>query len=275
MSVIAAGTVLAGKYRLETLIGRGGMGSVWRAEHLGLNAPVALKLLNLVEFEGAADALARFHREARSAAAIRSPHVVQILDHGVDPTFEVPFIVMELMEGESLANRLARCGRIAPPEVGKVFLVHNEDEEVAKVLDFGIAKARTHALGRDSNTRTGAIMGTAYYMSPEQISGTKNVDFRSDLWAMGVMACECLTGRRPFEADTIGGITLKICVEPVPLPSSLGPVPAGFDAWFAKIVHRDPAERFASARAAADALRQLCTDDAGARVISSPLPEPS
>src|SRR6478609_6795491 len=301
MSVIAAGTVLAGKYRLETLIGRGGMGSVWRAEHLGLNAPVALKLLNLVEFEGAAEALARFHREARAAAAIRSPHVVQILDHGVDPTFEVPFIVMELMEGESLANRLARCGRIAPPEVGKVFahvaralsraheagivhrdlkpdnvfLVSNEDEEVAKGLDFGIAKARAHALGRDSNTRTGAIMGTAYYMSPEQISGTKNVDFRSDLWAMGVMACECLTGRRPFEADTIGGITLKICVEPVPLPSSLGPVPAGFDEWFAKIVHRDPAERFASARAAADALRQLCTDDAGARVISSPLPEPS
>jgi len=298
---IAAGTILAGKYRLESLIGRGGMGSVWRAEHLGLNAPVAVKLLNLVHFDGASDALARFHREARSAAAIRSPHVVQILDHGVDPTFEVPFIVMELMEGESLANRLTRCRRIAPAEVGRifahvaralsraheagivhrdlkpdnVFLVLNEDEEVAKVLDFGIAKARAHALGSDSNTRTGAIMGTAYYMSPEQISGTKNVDFRTDLWAMGVMACECLTGRRPFEAESIGGITLKICVEPVPLPSSLGPVPLGFDDWFVKIVHRDPAQRFPSARAAADALRQLCTEDVGARVISSPLPEKS
>src|SRR3954470_13471312 len=250
-----AGTVLAEKYRLESLIGRGGMGSVWRAEHLGLNAPVAVKLLNLVQFEGASDALARFHREARSAAAIRSPHVVQILDHGVDATFGVPFIVMELMEGESLANRLTRCGRIAPAEVGKVFahvaralsraheagivhrdlkpdnvfLVLNEDEEVAKVLDFGIAKAQAHALGSDSNTRTGAIMGTAYYMSPEQISGTKNVDFRTDLWAMGVMACECLTGRRPFEAETIGGITLKICIEPIPLPSSFAAVPAGFD----------------------------------------------
>ncbi|HEY0463249.1 MAG TPA: serine/threonine-protein kinase, partial [Polyangiaceae bacterium] len=298
---IAAGTVLAGKYRLESLIGRGGMGSVWRAEHLGLNAPVAVKLLNLVHFDGASDALARFHREARSAAAIRSPHVVQILDHGVDSTFAVPFIVMELMEGESLANRLTRCGRIGPAEVGRifahvaralsraheagivhrdlkpdnVFLVVNEDEEVAKVLDFGIAKAQAHALAPDSNTRTGAIMGTAYYMSPEQISGTKNVDFRTDLWAMGVMACECLTGLRPFEADSIGGITLKICVEPVPLPSSLGPVPAGFDDWFAKIVHRDPAERFPSARAAADALRQLCNDEAGVRVISSPLPEQS
>src|SRR6478609_7497471 len=118
-------------------------------------------------------------------------------------------------------------------------------------------------------------MGTAYYMSPEQISGTKNVDFRSDLWALGVMACECLTGRRPFEADSIGGITLKICVDPIPQPSSLGPVPAGFDDWFSKIVHRDPAERFPSARAAADALRQLCNDDTGARIISSPLPEQS
>jgi protein kinase-like protein len=301
MIEIAAGTVLAGKYRLESLIGRGGMGSVWRAEHLGLNAPVAVKLLNLADFDGASEALTRFHREARSAATIRSPHVVQILDHGVDPAFGVPFIVMELMEGESLANRLTRCRRVAPAEVGKifahvaralsraheagivhrdlkpdnVFLVLNEDEEVAKVLDFGIAKARAHALGSDSNTRTGAIMGTAYYMSPEQISGNRNVDFRTDLWAMGVMACECLTGRRPFEADTIGGITLKICIEPVPLPSSLGPVPPGFDDWFAKIVHRDPAERFPSARAAADALRQLCSEDAGARVISSPLPEPS
>jgi serine/threonine-protein kinase len=156
-----------------------------------------------------------------------------------------------------------------------VFLVVNEDEEVAKVLDFGIAKAQAHALGQDSSTRTGAIMGTAYYMSPEQISGTKNVDYRTDLWAMGVMACECLTGRRPFESETIGGITLKICVEPVPLPSSLAPVPPGFDDWFTKIVHRDPAQRFASARAAADALRQVCTGEAGVQAISGGVPQPS
>jgi eukaryotic-like serine/threonine-protein kinase len=300
MNEIAAGSLLAGKYRLEALIGRGGMGSVWRAEHLGLSAPVAVKLLDLLHFGGAGEAVARFHREARAAAAIRSPHVVQILDHGVDPTFNVPFIVMELMEGESLANRLARSGRISLAEVARVFahvaralsraheagivhrdlkpdnvfLVRNEDDEVAKVLDFGIAKADSHALGQDSGTRTGAIMGTAYYMSPEQISGSKLVDYRTDLWALGVMACECLTGRRPFEAESIGGITLKICVEPIPLPSSLGPVPAGFDAWFAKIVNRDPGQRFPSARAAADALRQICSA-AGAQVISDSFPQPS
>ena len=301
MNEIGAGTLLAGKYRLETLIGRGGMGSVWRADHLGLSAPVAVKLLDMMHFDGAADALNRFHREARSAAAIRSPHVVQIFDHGVDPTFGVPFIVMELMDGESLASRLARVGRIAPAEVARVFthvaralsraheagivhrdlkpdnvfLVRNEDEEVAKVLDFGIAKAQAHSLGQDSATRTGAIMGTAYYMSPEQISGTKNVDFHTDLWALGVMACECITGQRPFEADTIGGITLKICIEPIPPPSSFAPVPTGFDQWFAKMVHRDPAQRFASAREAAEALRKLCLSESGAQRLAPPLGESS
>jgi eukaryotic-like serine/threonine-protein kinase len=301
MSEIGSGTLLAGKYRLESLIGRGGMGSVWRAEHLGLNAPVAVKLLDMLHFDGASDALNRFHREARSAAAIRSPHVVQIFDHGVDPTFGVPFIVMELMEGESLANRLARSGRIPPAEIGRVFthvaralsraheagivhrdlkpdnvfLVRNEDEEVAKVLDFGIAKAQAHGLGQDSNTRTGAIMGTAYYMSPEQISGNKNVDYRTDLWALGVMACECMTGQRPFEADTIGGITLKICIEPVPLPSSLAPVPTGFDQWFARIVNRDPNQRFSSAREAADTLRKLCMTESGAQRLAQPVTDSS
>ncbi|MEO6603632.1 MAG: serine/threonine-protein kinase, partial [Polyangiaceae bacterium] len=163
MNDFAAGTLLAGKYRLESLIGRGGMGSVWRAEHLGLNAPVAVKLLNLVHFDGASEALNRFHREARAAAAIRSPHVVQILDHGVDPAFGVPFIVMELMEGESLANRLTRCGRIAPADVGRIFahvaralsraheagIVHRDvkpanlmvtDAGELKIVDFGLAK---------------------------------------------------------------------------------------------------------------------------------------
>ncbi len=298
MTQVGAGALLAGKYRLEALIGRGGMGSVWRAEHLGLNAPVAVKLLDMVDVASSAESLNRFHREARAAAAIRSPHVVQILDHGVDEALAAPFIVMELMEGESLAQRLARAVRISPAELARVFthvaralsraheagivhrdlkpdnvfLVRNEDEEVAKVLDFGIAKAQAHGLGSDSATRTGAVMGTAYYMSPEQISGTKNVDFRTDLWAFGVMACECLTGTRPFDAETIGGLTLRICIEPIPAPSTFAPVPAGFDEWFARIVNRDPRQRFASAREAADALRQVCTGDNTGQYLTSPLP---
>ncbi len=255
MQPIDVGTLLAGKYRLEALIGRGGMGSVWRAEHLGLTAPVAVKLLDLHDSGGNAEALARFHREARAAAAIRSPHVVQILDHGIDQHLGAPFIVMELMDGESLAQRLARQGRISPGETARVmthvaralsrahdagivhrdlkpdnvFLVRNEDEEVAKVLDFGIAKAHGHALAGDSGTRTGTVMGTAYYMSPEQISGQKSVDLRTDLWALGVMTYECVSGVRPFDAETIGGLTLKICVEPMPIPSQHALVPPGFD----------------------------------------------
>ncbi len=293
--IVDSGSVLAGKYRLESLLGRGGMGSVWRATHLGLEAPVAIKLIDPHVMSNP-EAIGRFHREARAAAGLRSPHVVQILDHGVDEATHVPFIAMELMEGESLAQRLARLGRLSPAETARVithvsralvraheggvvhrdlkpdnvFLVQNEDEELAKVLDFGIAKAQS-ALATDSATRTGAVMGTPYYMSPEQISGAKNVDFRTDLWALGVMTVECLTGRRPFDADSIGGLTLKICVEPVPPPSTFGPVPPGFDAWFERAVARDVNRRFGSAREAAEELRRVCAGEGGVGRGSAPM----
>jgi serine/threonine-protein kinase len=275
------GSVLAGKYRLISLLGRGGMGSVWRAQHLDLDAPVAVKLIDPA-IATSGEGLARFHREAQAAATLRSPHVVQILDRGVDGVTGQPFIVMELMEGESLASRLARQGRLTPEltarivshiaralgrahEAGivhrdlkpdNVFLIHNEDEDIAKVLDFGIAKSDRHRLDQDSQTRTGAVMGTPYYMSPEQISGSKGVDLRTDLWALGVIACECLTGRRPFDAETIGGLALKICAEPLPRPTTLAPVPPAFDAWFERAASREPSARFQSAREASDELRR-------------------
>ena len=277
------GSVLANKYRLISLLGRGGMGSVWRAEHLDLRAPVAVKLLDPV-IAASSDGLIRFHREARAAAALRSPHVVQIFDRGIDQSTGQPYIVMELMEGESLAARIVRKGPLSAGETSRVithiaralarahdagivhrdlkpdnvFLVRNEDEEIAKVLDFGIAKTAAHSIGENGGTRTGAVMGTPYYMSPEQISGSKAVDYRADLWALGVIACECLTGRRPFEADSIGGLALKICAEPMPRPSAIGPVPRDFDAWFERAASRDPAGRFQSAREAADELRRSC-----------------
>ena len=105
--------VVAGKYQLISLLGQGGMGSVWRAQHLGLNAPVAIKLID-PSLAGSGEGLARFHREAQAAAALRSPHVVQVLDHGVDPVSGQPFIVMEMMEGESLATRLGKIKRLTP-----------------------------------------------------------------------------------------------------------------------------------------------------------------
>jgi serine/threonine-protein kinase len=148
-----------------------------------------------------------------------------------------------------------------------IFLVRNEDEEVAKVLDFGIAKANAQALGPGSATRTGTVMGTPYYMSPEQITGAKGLDYRTDLWALGVIACECLTGKQPFEGETLGQLVLAICTVQPPLPSSLAPVPDGFDAWFARATHRDIAARFQSARELSEALRQLASG-------AAPLPPP-
>lgn len=275
---LPAGTVLAEKYRLESVLGEGGMGTVYRAEHLALRAPVAVKVIDRQVEEGDVT-FARFMREAQSAAALRSPHVVQILDYGMDQGR--PFMVMELLEGEPLADRLKRLGSLSPEETYRIllhvakavskaheadivhrdlkpdniFLVHNEGDELAKVLDFGVAKVETTALDGQGHTRTGSLLGTPYYMSPEQAQGNKDVDGRSDLWALGVIAYECLVGTRPFQSDGLGDLVLQICIRDIPVPSHFADVPPEFDAWFKKACGREPEERFQSARELADALR--------------------
>ena len=277
------GLVLSERYRLVSQLGQGGMGSVWRAVHVELGTPAAIKLID-PEIASNEEALARFKREAQAAATLRSPHVVQILDYGVDNG--TPYIAMELMEGESLADRLERVGRLDPHttamimnQVGRavskaheigvvhrdlkpdnIFIVRNEDEELAKVLDFGIAKSTGDGFGAMGapETRTGAMLGTPYYMSPEQAGGKKTVDHRSDTWAMAVIAFECLVGRRPFDSDTLGGLVLTICTEDPPVPSQVGPVPAGFDEWFARATARTPDERFQTARELAAELKVIC-----------------
>jgi serine/threonine-protein kinase len=279
----SAAQVLAGKYRLVHQLGKGGMGSVWLAHHLTLQSPVAIKLIE-PQIAANPEALTRFMREARAAAALRSPHVVQILDHGVDGG--TPYIAMELLEGESLAARLRKMGKLSPDDTARIlthtgravsrahevgvvhrdlkpdniFLIENEEEELAKVLDFGIAKSTIVGFGVSAvaETRTGALMGTLQYMSPEQAEGAKTVDFRTDIWAMGVIAFECLIGRRPFEGETVGTLVLEICTRLLPVPSKIGAVPKGFDAWFARACARDPGERFPSAREAAADLRRIC-----------------
>jgi serine/threonine protein kinase len=304
-TALQEGHILAGRYRLESRLGAGGMGAIWRAQHLVLNAPVAVKL---IEREAVPDeeTVARFLREAQAAAALRSPHVVQIFDYGIDG--RVPFIVMELLDGENLSQRLKRVGRLTPADTARilthvgravgraheaniihrdlkpenVFLVRNEDEEIAKVLDFGVAKVAQGALGQEgTRTRTGSILGTPFYMSPEQAQGNKTVDYRSDLWSLGIIAFECMTGKRPFYSDGLGDLVLQICVRDIPLPSSMAPVPLGFDAWWQKVTARDPELRFQSAREMTDALREALgieTRETQATapeiVISSGDPEP-
>jgi serine/threonine-protein kinase len=277
-SAVSAGHVLVGRYRLESQLGAGGMGTIWRAQHLVLNAPVAVKVIDRTAIPDE-ETLSRFMREAQSAAALRSPHVVQILDYGIDG--KVPFMAMELLEGETLAQRIKQQQRLTPAETARVlthigraigraheagivhrdlkpenvFLVHNEDEEIAKVLDFGVAKVERHALSEGTRTRTGSILGTPFYMSPEQAQGNRMVDSRSDLWSMGVIAFECLTGRRPFYSEGLGDLVLAICVRDIPQPSSFASVPIGFDAWWNRAVARDPEKRFQTAKELTDALR--------------------
>jgi eukaryotic-like serine/threonine-protein kinase len=281
--VLPEGTqVLAGRYKLLSPLKRGGMGKLWTAEHLTLHSKVAIKLLD-DELLARPDAVARFVREARSAAQIRSPHIVQILDVGVEQG--IPFIAMELLQGETLAERLERVGALSAVDTARIlsqvargvarahaaglvhrdlkpsniFLERNEEEENAKVLDFGIAKALVPGLEAESGaTRTGALIGSPHYMSPEQAEASDKLDHRTDIWAFGVVAFECMAGRRPFDQASLGSQLLAICAWPLPVPSHFASVPVGFDAWFARACARAPQARFGSAHEAAQELRAVC-----------------
>lgn len=273
--------MLSSRYRLIHQMGAGGMGSVWLAQDLNLDTEVAIKLIDPAIAESA-EAVGRFRQEAQAAAMIRSSHVVQILDHGVD--LGRPFIAMELLRGENLGQRLEQHGRLDPAQTGhilgqvgralslahargivhrdlkpdNIFLVREGDEEITKVLDFGVAR-RLGGLTDSSlsKTRTGAMLGTPYYMSPEQATG-QPVDHLSDIWSFGVIALECLTQARAFDGESVGALFHAICMLPMPVPSKLGAVPPGFDEWFAKAVHRDLGKRYTSIRQASEDLRQVC-----------------
>ncbi len=293
MFPLGAGTLLAGKYRLDKKLGQGGMGSVWRAEHLELASPVAIKLMDPALAQ-TAEGVERFRREARASAALRSAHVVQVLDFGVDD--HVLFLVMELLQGESLAQRIERPPRIDFNEtVGvlsqvcramarahqagvvhrdlkpeNIFLAHEDGSTIVKVLDFGIAKSQAFSAG--PQTSTGQMLGSPYYMSPEQVAG-EPIDARTDLWSLAVIVFECSVGRRPFEGVTLGDLFLQICVRPPPVPSAGAVVPAGFDEWFSKGVARNRLERFQSVSELMDGLLRL--RDAAAPPTAPRRSEPS
>jgi serine/threonine protein kinase len=272
--------VIAGKYRLGRALARGGMGAVWVGHHLQLDVPVAIKFMD-AGMSAAPDARARFEREARSAALIRSPHVVQILDHGVDSGMH--YIVMELLEGENLGDRLRRDCRLTIPDAANIvlqvakalrraheagivhrdlkptniFLAQVDDEEIVKVLDFGIAKAAL-CEGNNNVTKTGVVMGSPSYMSPEQARDIKSVDHRADLWSLAVVLFRALTGEMIFHAESSVDLILKLCNEKVPLASSVAPdLPRDFDIFFERAFCRDLNGRFQSAREMALALTEV------------------
>ena len=275
--MLRAGDWVTKAVRLERPLGSGGMGSVWVAEHTTLRTRVVVKLMR-PELAGDPETLQRFSREAAAAANVKSPHVVSVLDHGVAPDGS-PFITMELLEGEDLAARLAR-GPMPPDEAAvvvaqtckalarahergivhrdvkpqNIFLCSSFGETFVKVLDFGIAKAGGDLQAGLDTTSTGAVMGTPFYMSPEQALGQKAIDFRTDLWAIGVVGFELLTGRKPFVGDTVGAVAVAICSKPLPMPSAVRPALGGaVDAWFARACAREPPARFASAKELSDA----------------------
>jgi serine/threonine-protein kinase len=272
----AEGVVVAGRYRLTRKLGAGGMGSVWLAYDLSLDTRCALKLIDDDKAKNE-EVRIRFQREAKAAAQLRSPHVVDVFDHG--DWGGIPFIAMEFLDGEDLGARLSRLGRLDPGSTYRViahvaraltrahalgivhrdlkpenvFLVRGDDEEIAKVLDFGIAKHDAYSL-QDKATKTGSFLGTPYYVSPEQARG-KSTDYRSDLWSLAVIAFECITGKPPFQAEALGELMGQILYEDPPKPTErlAGLLPT-IDAWWERAAQRDREQRFQSAKELSDAL---------------------
>ena len=288
--MLAPGAVIGGKYRVERALARGGMGSVWVARHVQLGSEVALKFLD-AKFAESAGHRARFEREARAAANLKSPHVVQVTDYGFEGA--APYLVMELLEGEDLGQRLARVGRLSLADTTRIlnqvakalrkaheagivhrdlkpanlFLARVDDDEVVKVLDFGIAKEAGAALG--DATKTGEVMGSPHYMSPEQVRAEKDLDFRTDLWSLGIILYRALVGELPFPGDQLGPVLAKILTEVVPVPSRLAPdLPASIDAFMARALMRDKAQRFQSVMEMAAAFQAA----ASGRFGSQPVP---
>ncbi|MBI3200860.1 MAG: SUMF1/EgtB/PvdO family nonheme iron enzyme [Myxococcales bacterium] len=300
---IRAGALLAGKLRLVRPLGQGGMGVVWVARHETLDTDVAVKLIRPERVAADPALVARFELEAKATARIAHPNVVQVMDFGtVDGT--VPFIVMELLEGFSLAELLASGGRLSfattrllVEQVGgalavahergvvhrdikphNVFIVQKgaDDPLRVKVLDFGIAKLLGDAQVPGFSpalTETGTIVGSPPYMSPEQIEGSRHIDLRSDLWSLGVIVYEALTGKLPFQGGSFVAVGARVLEgKYTPAIDLRGGLPRAIDDWLAKALCVGPEGRFQSARELVAAFRELGqpTEDAAPSARGSP-----
>jgi hypothetical protein len=282
--------LVGGRYELEALIGKGGVGEVWRARHVGLNSHVAIKFLQLASAQRES-AQRRFTTEAQVTAQLKTAHAVQVFDFGVTEEGQ-PYLVMELLEGETLGRRLERVGRLGVEETVRFLgqaaralhrahvlgIVHrdfkpdniviardDEGRDQVKVLDFGVAKllgalddgAEGEATGPPgqgvaaSFTRTGAVLGTPLYMAPEQVRNPSAVDLKADIWAFGVVAFECLTGRAPFTGSSLPELFARIQASQHPSATFLeASVPPAFDLWFDVACAPDPERRFMNASVA-------------------------
>jgi eukaryotic-like serine/threonine-protein kinase len=291
-SQVPIGTVLEGKFRVTQEIGRGGMAAVYEAENIDIGKRVAVKILS-AELITSRVVRERFIREARAAAAIHSPYICEVYDSGM--FHDRPFLVMELLEGESLYDRLTRVRQLRVSTTMKVMrhvvrgltkaheagVVHRdlkpenifltrdaEGKLLAKIVDFGLAKFYENRDGSPEKnvrlTREGALFGTPAYMSPEQARGQGEVDHRADLWALGCIVYECLTGRTVWDVQQgVAMILAQIARGQLPDPRAIRPdLPEAFTTWFNRALHPDLTQRFQSTREFFDSLDAALSEEA-------------
>ncbi len=286
------GKKIDGKYEVSRIIGAGGMGAVYEAHHVGTRRRVAIKVISTGDLSKDEQLVGRFQNEAKAAGAVDTQHICQVLDTGTDPETNWPFMVMEFMSGEDVQQLLRRVGpihqdlalRIAAQaciglskahgarvvhrdmKPANLYLARTDAGKVlVKLLDFGIAKVKMeHAseMGDAGLTRTGTMLGSPLYMSPEQARGVKTIDHRADIWSLGIVLYEMLSGRTPYHhIDALGELIIAICSEP---PRPIQDFAPWISAEVAAIVHKalkaQPNDRFQTAAEMLDAIKALQTD---------------
>ena len=277
------GDLIEGKYELVRTIGRGAMGSVWEAKHKRLGRRVALKFLHK-EMSNDQEAVDRFIREAQAASSLGHDYIADVTDVGHTGAGGTHFLVMELLEGLTLAQLLRRDGNLEPMRAARLVrqlckalhaahqrgivhrdvkpdnifvIVRDDGTEQIKVLDFGIAKFRAALAGEKSATltATGVTLGTPYYMAPEQARAAKNLDGRTDVYSAGVVLYELLTGKPPFSGGSFSAVVIEAATNPPPSLSTQRPdLPAGYEDVVLKAMARKRRDRFGSADDMANAL---------------------
>lgn len=303
---IRNGELIAGKYAVDRVLGRGGMGFVVAARHKDLGHLVAIKML-LPELTGRPDVVERFLREARAAVQLRSEHAVRVMDVGLHQSRgsaagsprDVPYLVMEYLDGTSL-GALARKGPLpvrdaamflaqacdALEEAHRLGIVHRDlkpdnlflttrpnGAPLVKVLDFGISRVPFSDDDDRRLTGTTDVMGTPHYMAPEQMAAARNADARSDVWALGVTLYEMLTGRLPFGGSNVTEICTRVLTTFPPPPRTLRPeIPAALDALVMSCLEKAPDRRCPSAARLAHALTPFASG--AASVVAPPAPPP-
>ncbi|MEM6788295.1 MAG: serine/threonine-protein kinase [Myxococcota bacterium] len=279
--------MFGGTYTLLDVLGEGGMGKVYRAATPS-GERVAVKVLSAEALATEETVLARFWREADAARRIDSPHITRFLDRGRDEASGLPYLVMELLEGEDVEELLDRLGPLSPDlavrialqtldglavahasgvvhrdiKPANIFLVETPEGRGVKLLDFGVAKFKMEEASRIDNdvlTRTGSVLGSPLYMSPEQARGLKTIDVRADLWSLGIVLYKLVSGQTPYgDIDGLGELILTICTAPPEPVSEVAPwVPKGLSDAMGRVLQLAPEDRFATAVEFAAALEAI------------------